>query len=60
MINQAQSSPCISLCQLDEEAVCKGCYRTAEEIRDWIYMGTERRQEVLTLCADRAASRDSG
>jgi len=59
-MDQVQNSPCISLCQLDEEAVCKGCYRTAEEIRDWIYMDYQRRQEVLSLCADRAAARNAG
>jgi len=28
------SSPCIGLCELDDEGVCKGCDRTMEEIME--------------------------
>ncbi len=29
-------SPCMSVCQMDEEtALCQGCLRTLDEIRQW-------------------------
>ena len=29
-------SPCISVCLLDNNDVCVGCYRTADEITEWM------------------------
>jgi predicted Fe-S protein YdhL (DUF1289 family) len=51
-------SPCISVCALDENDICVGCYRSGLEITDWVIMSEERKREVLRLCAQRA--RDSG
>ena len=48
------SSPCISICRLNDEDVCVGCYRTSEEIRNWIYLDENQRQDVLDSCLDRA------
>jgi len=31
---ESASSPCIGVCQLDENKVCIGCFRTIEEIRE--------------------------
>lgn len=46
---QPVKSPCISVCALDSEGMCTGCFRTGEEIRLWgAYTNVERR-EVLTL-----------
>ncbi|MEX1032521.1 MAG: DUF1289 domain-containing protein, partial [Cellvibrionaceae bacterium] len=28
-------SPCISICLLDEEDICVGCYRSGSEISRW-------------------------
>lgn len=39
-------SPCISVCSLDENKICKGCFRTAEEIRNWTKWNNEKRLEV--------------
>ena len=58
-MERAPSSPCISLCQLNEEAICKGCYRSAEEIRNWVYLDSEQRLAVLSLCAERAAIKNT-
>jgi len=34
--SQAVPSPCMSVCQMDEEtALCQGCLRTIDEIRLW-------------------------
>ena len=51
-------SPCISICTLDGNDICVGCYRRAQEITDWLVMSEVRKREVLRLCARRA--RDSG
>lgn len=47
-------SPCISICMLDEDDICTGCYRTAEEITTWMLLDDESRREVLARCIDRA------
>ena len=51
---ESPASPCIALCRLNDKDICEGCYRTAEEIRDWSYLDSEQRMAVLSLCSDRA------
>jgi len=47
-------SPCIAVCQLDEATgFCAGCFRTIDEIRDWIIMLPDERQAVLQRLAER-------
>ncbi|MGV6806979.1 MAG: DUF1289 domain-containing protein [bacterium] len=52
------SSPCISICALDENDVCVGCYRTAKEIREWLLMEDDERMEVLEKSAERAREKN--
>lgn len=40
-------SPCVSVCQLDGEDVCVGCFRTADEITDWVMLDDDARLKVL-------------
>jgi len=41
-------SPCIGTCLYDPAvSACLGCKRTPEEIRDWLIMTNEQKQEVL-------------
>ena len=40
-------SPCISICVLDEEDVCQGCYRTADEITRWSSASAAEQQVML-------------
>jgi len=47
------TSPCVSICALDENDVCLGCYRTGQEITDWGAMDNEQRQEVMQKVAER-------
>jgi len=47
------TSPCVSICALDENNVCLGCYRTGQEITEWGAMSNEQRREVLCLVAER-------
>ncbi|MRR51357.1 MAG: DUF1289 domain-containing protein [Rhodocyclaceae bacterium] len=40
-------SPCIGLCQMDDETgLCRGCYRTLEEIAGWS-SASERDKRVV-------------
>jgi len=48
------ASPCVSLCALDEDDVCVGCQRSADEIRRWGLMDDSERREVLRRCNERA------
>ncbi len=47
------ASPCVSLCALDEDDLCVGCQRSADEIRCWGLMGNEERRDVLQRCSER-------
>lgn len=41
-------TPCIKLCALDgTRTICKGCYRTLDEIRDWQILGPEGRRAIM-------------
>ncbi|MDG2018182.1 MAG: DUF1289 domain-containing protein [Porticoccaceae bacterium] len=48
-------SPCISLCRLNDQDICEGCYRTSEEIRTWVYLDDDQRQNIIDSCSERAA-----
>lgn len=39
-------SPCVRLCQL-EDGLCKGCFRTLEEIKQWRIIGPEERDHIM-------------
>lgn len=47
------ASPCQSICALDHNDVCIGCYRTGMEITRWGRMTSEQQREVVRRCARR-------
>ena len=51
----AVQSPCVSLCILDEEhGLCRGCFRTLDEIGAWsLYTAQERQRIMAALDARR-------
>ena len=53
MSERAVQSPCVSICVLDEEDICSGCYRHANEIVDWLVFSDDEKREVLERCAER-------
>ena len=59
MTDQAVTSPCTSICTLNDEDVCVGCYRTRKEIQEWRYLNNDQRQDVLVLCGERGAKANS-
>ena len=39
-------SPCISLCQIDAAGLCRGCFRTLEEIAVWGSVGEDDKRLI--------------
>lgn len=41
-------SPCVNICILDEEhGLCRGCYRTLEEIGAWSLYSVQERERIM-------------
>ena len=50
-------SPCISLCKIDKTSkLCKGCWRTIEEIIAWSSHDDEAKKQVWVLIESRKNS----
>lgn len=47
------ASPCIKICQLDDDAICIGCYRSAFEIGAWSKADSETQQAILATARER-------
>lgn len=47
-------SPCISICQLDDQGRCMGCFRTSAEIAGWLAMTADQRRAVIDELPKRA------
>ncbi|MGB0537134.1 MAG: DUF1289 domain-containing protein [Alloalcanivorax venustensis] len=52
---EAPVSPCVSICALDGDDICVGCFRTGREISYWGLLPVEERREVLVRCQQRMA-----
>ena len=46
-MSKPPESPCISICSLDQNDVCEGCFRTSNEIADWFAADDDRKREIL-------------
>jgi len=47
-------SPCLKVCLMDPESeLCKGCFRTLDEIARWGAMTDEERDRVFLLLEER-------
>ena len=53
MTKNPVASPCNSICTLNDEDICIGCYRSAEEIRNWSVMDDDQKLDVLLACGER-------
>ena len=51
-------SPCISVCYLDEQEICQGCFRSASEITDWLMVGAQKKREILARAEERRVAAD--
>ena len=50
------ASPCISVCLLDEDDVCVGCYRSADEVTEWFSATPDEKRSILRRSAARRAA----
>jgi uncharacterized protein len=49
-------SPCIGVCELDAQGLCRGCFRTGAEIGGWLsYSDAERAQLMDVVLPQREA-----
>ena len=55
-VSPAVPSPRISLCRLDEQKVCLGCFRHVEDIREWRSADDARRRVICAEAEQRKAS----
>jgi predicted Fe-S protein YdhL (DUF1289 family) len=50
MKNQSTvESPCVGVCQYNDEEVCQGCFRTSQEITDWFDMSNAEKEKIIAL-----------
>lgn len=58
MMNSVQS-PCVRNCSLNEQRVCRGCFRTLEEIVDWSEADEDARRRILERVTARRGLQDA-
>jgi len=49
-------SPCINVCEYNAEGNCMGCYRSKNEITNWINYTDDHKKQVLINAAERKIS----
>jgi len=54
-VSEPVLSPCVSICALDDNDVCVGCFRTGSEISHWGALSSHQQREILGRCALRMA-----
>jgi predicted Fe-S protein YdhL (DUF1289 family) len=47
-------SPCVSICSMNSDDLCIGCYRTSKEIREWLLMEDGERLDVTEKAGERS------
>ncbi len=52
-MSERVKSPCVSICALDANDVCIGCYRTGEEITHWGQMTPSQQRDVMMRVVER-------
>ena len=53
-VDKTVDSPCIGVCTYDEEEeFCIGCYRTKQELQDWLIMTREQKLKTLKKIEER-------
>jgi len=53
------ASPCVNVCQMDEmTGLCRGCFRTLEEIAGWSRFGDDGKLDILSAVNRRRAEHD--
>lgn len=59
MTNDEPQSPCISVCLLDAQDICVGCFRSAGEVTDWFMASAGEKREILRRTEERREAAES-
>jgi predicted Fe-S protein YdhL (DUF1289 family) len=54
-MDEIVESPCIGVCTLGDNAMCMGCFRTTEEISNWLDYSPEFQREIISKLPARIA-----
>jgi len=46
-------SPCVGVCQYNDEDLCSGCFRTSKEISQWSAMPIKEKKRIINLLPSR-------
>lgn len=49
----AIDTPCIGVCVMEPDGLCRGCTRTIEEIVAWGQMTPDQRRAIMATLSDR-------
>ena len=50
VLEESVESPCINVCELGEDNICCGCFRSLDEIASWGYASNQERK-IIAACA---------
>lgn len=53
--NNSVITPCIGQCNLDNNDICSGCYRSAAEITTWIDKSEDEKIAIVIRCKKQIA-----
>jgi len=57
--DSAPPSPCINVCVLDADGLCRGCLRTLDEIARWMSMSAAEQRQVIAELNERRQRRSN-
>ena len=46
---RAVLSPCVGVCNLDDDGLCEGCLRSSAEIAHWSQMNDDERLHLMVI-----------
>jgi predicted Fe-S protein YdhL (DUF1289 family) len=46
-------SPCVSICYLDDDDICQGCFRSGQEISQWGNYSNAEKKTVMSKVRER-------
>ncbi len=55
---KAKHSPCIKVCEYDEQGYCLGCQRTEEEVRGWRDRTEQQQLDGIEMLRGRRIERE--
>jgi len=45
-------TPCIGVCELDDNGFCFGCYRSVDQIQTWPHLDDDEKQIIIQQLED--------